>query len=248
MVLFPLQRFINIQRQYELSDPDQNPLIELWPVTILRRRLRNCREVNDELIKLFREYRQEHSTAPHCGFISPDNFANNIDNRALDILKSFITDGVYQISKKLNEKYWKRFALKTLRVDVTGMWFQISNGFTFHETHVHGNCSWSGVYYVQAGSASRSDAERMPNGMLNGVTRFYGPHLEESAAGHGDWGNYYLQDNTWTSYPEDGCLIIFPSYLKHMAFPYNGEKDRIIVSFHAQVNSDSEIQYKYGFN
>ena len=233
-----------------MSRQEQNPFIELWPATISRRRLENYREINAELIRLFRWYQRENSNSetPGSGFISPDNFANDIDNRALDSLKSFITDGVYEISGRLNEKYWKRFALKTLRVDVTGMWFQISNGFTFHETHVHGNCSWSGVYYVQAGSASKSNDDRMANGMLNGVTRFYGPHLEESAAGHGDWGNYYLQDNTWTSYPEDGVLVIFPSYLKHMAFPYNGKEDRIIVSFHAQVNSDSEIKYQYGFN
>ena len=231
-----------------MSSKDQNSFIELWPVTILKSRLENYQAVNTELIRLFRQYQKDNSTGPDSGFISPDNFANDIDNRALNILKSFITDGVYEISRNLNEKHWKHFALKSLRVDVTGMWFQISNGFTFHETHVHGNCSWSGVYYVQAGSASKSNDDRMPNRMLNGVTRFYGPHLEESAAGHGDWGNHYLQDYNWTSYPKDGNLIIFPSYLKHMAFPYNGEKDRIIVSFHAQVNSDSEVKYNYGFN
>ena len=231
-----------------MSSKDQNPFIELWPVTILKSRLENYQTVNTELKRLFRQYQKDNSTGPDSGFISPDNFANDIDNRALNILKSFITDGVYEISRNLNEKHWKHFALNSLRVDVTGMWFQISNGFTFHETHVHGNCSWSGVYYVQAGSASKSNDDRMPNGMLNGVTRFYGPHLEESAAGHGDWGNHYLQNYNWTSYPRDGNLIIFPSYLKHMAFPYNGEKDRIIVSFHAQVNSDSEVKYNYGFN
>ena len=231
-----------------MSSKDKNPFIELWPVTILKSRLENYQTVNTELKRLFRQYQKDNSTGPDSGFISPDNFANDIDNRALNILKSFITDGVYKISRNLNEKHWKHFALKSLRVDVTGMWFQISNGFTFHETHVHGNCSWSGVYYVQAGSASKSNDDRMPNGMLNGVTRFYGPHLEESAAGHGDWGNHYLQDYNWTSYPRDGNLIIFPSYLKHMTFPYNGEKDRIIVSFHAQVNSDSEVKYNYGFN
>ncbi len=235
-----------------MSNPDQNPFIELWPCTILKKKLQNHLQINAELKELFQQYRQESSQGnldtSGPGFISPDNFANDLDNPALNTLKSFITDGIYHISRKLNEKYWTRFALKTLRVDVTGMWFQISNGFTFHETHVHGNCSWSGVYYVQAGESSRSNDDRMPNKMLNGVTRFYGPHLEESAAGHGDWGNYYLHDNNWTSYPEDGNLIIFPSYLKHTVFPYNGEQDRIIVSFHAQVNSSSEVQYKYGFD
>ena len=83
--------------------------------------------------------------------------------------------------------------------------------------------------------------------MLNGVTRFYGPNMEYGAAGHGDWGNYYLHDHALTRYPEDGALVIFPSHLKHMVFPYKGEQDRVIVSFHAQVNSKTQIEYKYSF-
>ncbi len=231
-----------------MSTQNPNQLIELWPTTILRRKLENHQQVNAELIALFRHYQRENPGDSDSSFISPDNFANDLDNQALETLKSFIMDGVYEISRNLNQKYWKQFKLRGLNIDITGMWFQISNGFTFHETHVHGNCSWSGVYYVQAGSASQSGNDRMPNGMLNGVTRFYGSMMEESAAGHGDWGNYYLQNNTYTSYPQDGSLVIFPSFLKHMAYPYNGEKDRIIVSFHAQVNSDSEVKYKYAFS
>lgn len=231
-----------------MPDQDQNPFITLWPTTVFSRRLENHDAVNAELVKLFRRYQQETPGNSGSSFVSPDNFANDIDSQALDILKAFIMNGVYEVSRNLNGEYWKQFKLNALRVDVTGMWFQISNGFAFHEPHVHGNCSWSGVYYVQAGSASRSASDRMSNGMLNGVTRFYGHQVEESAAGHGDWGNYYLQHNTHTIYPQDGSLIIFPSYLKHMAFPYNGEQDRIIVSFHAQINSDSEVKYNYAFN
>ena len=37
---------------------------------------------------------------------------------------------------------------------------------------------------------------------------------------------------------EKGKLVIFPAHLKHMVFPYNGDDDRIIVSFHAQVLGD----------
>ena len=131
---------------------------------------------------------------------------------------------------------------------LTGLWFQITNQHAFHEMHVHGNCSWSGVYYVEAGNASRTANDRHANGMPNGITRFYGPHTEYMAAGHGDRGNLYLTDNTWDVYPENGKLVVFPSHLKHMVFPYQGEKDRVIVSFHAVVDTPQPQRYQYGFS
>jgi hypothetical protein len=35
--------------------------------------------------------------------------------------------------------------------------------------------------------------------------------------------------------PEDGKLIIFPSYLLHAAKPYTGNQDRIVVAFNCAV-------------
>lgn len=44
-------------------------------------------------------------------------------------------------------------------------------------------------------------------------------------------------------------LCIFPSHIKRMPFPYSGDKDRVIVPFHAQVfNSSGSMSYDYGFN
>ena len=230
------------------TESPKGDLIKLWPVTILTRKFDQSEQVNPELITLFTQHRNQHQTKPGAAFVSADNFAVDMQNPALDSLKTFIVSSVGEIAQALNYKYWEKLKLTSVDIDVTGMWYQISNGFSFHETHIHGNCSWSGVYYVQSGSASKSDKDVLPNGMLNGVTRFYGPHTEYCAAGHGDWGNFYLQDDSFTSYPEDGQLVIFPSHLKHMAFPYQGEKDRIIVSFHAQVNSEQSMLYNYSFN
>ena len=87
-------------------------------------------------------------------YASPDNFAEGTENQALLIdLQKFIMDGVFEIASAVNGSYWGK--QQSLNVHLTGMWFQISNGYGFHETHVHGNCSWSGVYYVQAGNSSR---------------------------------------------------------------------------------------------
>lgn len=229
------------------SPTTTNPHIQqLWPVSILSRRLDNHQEVNPELIKLFRQYQKEHPANHGSVYSSPDNFSHGLKNEALQSLEKFIMDNIFSIARELNTPYWKDGM--SLDVTLTGLWFQISNNFGFHEMHVHGNCSWSGVYYVQAGSSSRSAADILDNGMPNGITRFYGPHTEYLAGGHGDRGNYYLNDHTHDSYPEDGKLCIFPSHLKHMVFPYQGEQDRIIVSFHGTVDAEEELRYGYSFS
>jgi hypothetical protein len=129
------------------------------------------------------------------------------------------------------------------------LWLQIANGHAFHETHVHGNCSWSGVYYVQAGDASASK-ESHQGRQPNGNTRFYAPNMEYLTGGHGDYGNLYSHNSSWDSYAQDGKVAIFPSHITHMAFPYSGRNDRVIVSCHAQMfNSNSKGQsYGYSMN
>ena len=221
----------------------KNHIQRLWPVTILSRKFGKYQQVNPELIRYFQAYRESHGTPSANVYVSPDNFAVDSDNPAIQSLTRFIMDNVYEVAVDTNGSYWSKG--QSINIHITGLWFQISNGYSFHETHVHGNCSWSGVYYVQSGDSSRGPDELGDNGQPNGITRFYGPHTEYQAGGHGDLGNYYLQDHTVDSYPEDGKLVVFPSHLKHMVFPYNGVKDRIIVSFHAQVNGDQELRYGY---
>lgn len=42
--------------------------------------------------------------------------------------------------------------------------------------------------------------------------------------------------------PDEGMLVLFPSYLPHKAMAYEGDKDRIIISFNAQINARSGNQ------
>ncbi|MFT5115478.1 MAG: hypothetical protein ACI8P9_004829 [Parasphingorhabdus sp.] len=217
-----------------------------WPVPILTKKFGQYQKVNAELIPLFYEYKKAHPRNSGSVYSSPDTLTEEITHPAMQQLSRFITDGVFELAAEVNGDYWKK--AQNININVTGIWFQITNDFGFHETHIHGNCSWSGVYYVQAGQSSSGPDSVTDSGMPNGITRFYGPHMEYAAGGHGDLGNLYLQDHTLDSYPEDGKLVIFPAHLKHMVFPYQGVDDRIIVSFHAQVLGDTELRYDYGFS
>lgn len=223
-----------------------NPNIhQLWPTTVLTKRFAHHQKVNPELLDLFYQHRDNERRSPAQSYASNDDLLEKYpEHTALQELADFIRAGVFEVSKEANASCWQQN--DRVKIDITGLWFQIANGYAFHEIHTHGNCSWSGVYYVRSGD-STSSPELLQQGIEpNGITRFYGPHMEHMAGGHGDYGNYYLHESSWDSFPRDGGLAIFPAHLKHMAFPYNGKEDRVIVSFHAQVINSKGFKYGYG--
>ena len=128
-----------------------------------------------------------------------------------------------------------------LQLKFAGCWFQIQNGMSFHDVHTHGNCSWSGVYYVQYDDQEKRRAHPAL-GEMNGVTRFYGLYTDWLSGAYMDIGNAYLQRNTLDVAREPGRLVLFPAYVPHKAMPYEGATDRVIVSFNVQVHSPNGDQ------
>ena len=108
-------------------------------------------------------------------------------------------------------------------VMVLDSWAHITNDGGFHDVHNHPNCSWCGIYCVEAGE-SLSET-------LNGINRFYSPLNSMTL----DVGSHYLATNSNEWEPKDGVLIVFPSYLMHSALPYTGETDRVVISFNTIV-------------
>ena len=117
---------------------------------------------------------------------------------------------------------------RRIRPRITESWFHITNDGGFHDAHYHNQCSWCGIYYLQAGECTATDSV----GPGNGVNRFYCPL--PSGGAYFDYGNRYLQSNRVDIVPQDGMLVLFPSYLLHSALAYRGPRDRIAVSFNAQ--------------
>lgn len=231
-----------------MTTSTENPDLHfLWPTPFLRTRFEDHEKVNPGLVKLFTEHRKQRDKLNGPVYSSSDDLLHQYDHEGLNSLFRFISDQLFSMSTTVNAEMWKYSQSSRMQMNVVGAWFQIQNGHGFHETHNHGNCAWSGVYYVQV-----DDRETRINnpelGEMNGVTRFYGPHLDVLGGGYMDSGNLYLQDCSFDSPPEEGVLCIFPAHLKHMAMPYIGNKDRIIVSFNVQVHGDQgDALFDYSF-
>ena len=111
-----------------------------------------------------------------------------------------------------------------LRIDMAESWVHITRDGGYHDMHLHPNCSWCGIYYIETGDATLKPP--------NGVNRFYPPF----GPTYHDAGTAALATDAADLAPEEGTLVLFPSYLHHSAIVYRGQRDRIIISFNARVH------------
>ena len=212
----------------------------LWPTPIGIHRYPAAAEVNPLLISAFAQGRaaQERQRGVEPGgpfFASDDDLLNRVKIPEWQDFVGFIVASIGDTVQHANQDAWAGQQLE-LRVGIEGMWFQCSREGAFHDVHTHGNCSWSGVYIVQIDEPE----ERVKHpvyGAANGVTRLYGPPFATLGGAFVDAGNAYLIPPSHDVEPLAGQLLLFPSWLAHQAMPYDGEKERVIVSFNASLHA-----------
>lgn len=167
---------------------------------------------------------------PAKGLIeSPLDLFDTTDDADLLALVAWIRQCVRAAVQKVNGS---NLPPERLNVRFNQSWFHITNDGGFHDAHIHGNCSWCGIYYLASG-----EVDDVPPGGTeaagNGINRFYSPI--QTGGGLRDFGNAYLGRGYVDIRPTDGRLVLFPSYLLHSALPYRGATDRIILSFNSET-------------
>ncbi len=229
-------------------NPAPPTVLPLWPTLLSVSRYTQATEVNDTLARVFRAMRASDSSAdPAAAFYaSSDDLMARVQLPEFTALFAFISESLHQTVKVANAGFWP--PRMSLKLEIVGAWFQVQNHGAFHDIHNHGNCSWSGVYYVQI-DAPEQRRQHAVFGELNGLTRFYGPYQNLLGGAYMDMGNAYLQKPYYDVVPEPGMLILFPAFLNHKGMPYAGEQDRIVVSFNAQIHGaegDQLLPYAAG--
>lgn len=142
-------------------------------------------------------------------------------------LRGFVEDMLSTVATAVNQDFWPRGAIGT--AEITESWYHITQNGGYHDAHSHPNCSWCGIYYVDAG-----ECEIVTR---NGSNRFYDPRF--CADQYLDAGTAYINNNGfWDFQPTEGQIVIFPSYLKHSALPYFGQEDRVVIAFNSVIKLD----------
>ncbi len=225
-----------------------DPMHQLWRTPIGLHQFDQAANVNDTLLRVFAAMRATDEQADNASpfYASKDDLLQRIRLGEWQQLLAFIVDGLRQTVVLANHGHWPQ-ATPSLQIALQGIWFQVSNSSAHHDIHTHGNCSWSGVYCLQVDDEQPRQAHAV-HGVRNGVTRFYGPHFNHLAGAAMDFGNAYLQAAHVDVQPVPGQLVVFPSWLAHQAMPYDGAKDRVIVSFNATIHSASGSDQVHGYS
>jgi hypothetical protein len=221
----------------------------LWPTPIGVHRFADAATVNPLLVRAFGQMRAEQERQrgePRRPFFaSDDDLLHRVQIDEWQDFVRFVVASIGETAKQANAAAWAGQARK-LKVGIEGMWFQCSSENAFHDVHTHGNCSWSAVYIVQIDDAEQRVTHPV-YGHANGVTRLYGPPFSHLGGAYVDLGNAYLQPPHFDVEPVAGQLLLFPSWLAHQALPYNGEQERIIISFNASIHG-SEGDQLHGYS
>ena len=192
----------------------------LFPVPIFHYKLENYKETNKELLNYILELQKNDkigNTHSNKGGWHSQNFdivnqgpPINFLNKIKDYLKHIIS----------NEFGWKYVSNKQR---VVAMWAIINSKNSFNVSHNHQNCYLSAAYYVKKPQNSGDITFYDPKE----VRTYRSPRIEK----YTDYSREAM-----TIKPEEGDLIVFPSYLYHEVGVNLSEENRVIISFNVDID------------
>ena len=195
-------------------------IYKLFPTPIFHFKLQNYQELNIELenyiLNLKKKDKDGQKKSNYGGWHSPffdqknDNASKKFDVIIQNFLKKIFTD----------EMGWK---YNPDKAKIISMWSIINKKGSFNIQHNHPNAYLSASYYVKVPKNS-------------GNIKFFDPKEQKNIR--------YPKIKNYTDIsaviaeitPEEGDLLIFPSYLYHSVGENLSENDRIIVSFNVDID------------
>tara|TARA_Y100000590_G_scaffold195984_1_gene222548 strand:+ start:349 stop:954 length:606 start_codon:yes stop_codon:yes gene_type:complete len=198
---------------------NQRNVYELFPDPIFHYKLENYKQINKELLNYILELQKKDKKgnnrsnrggwhSPNFDLVNPGPPINFI-NSFKDFLKHIIED----------EIGWEYIPNKQR---VVAMWAIINKKNSYNVKHNHQNCYLSSAYYIKKPENSGDITFYDPK--ESKTYRF--PEVEKHT-------NYSAESVTIK--PEEGDLLIFPSYLYHDVGVNLSDEERVVVSFNIDI-------------
>ena len=199
---------------------------QAFPTLIGRLRIPDADAMNRDLHALITAEEAEYSSLGRSnigGWHSRPDFLNRPDASVSALIAWF----TWALRRMIEASAGSKAFQGTLSVSA---WATLCRAGAYHAPHSHPDSAWSGVYYVDPGTASADHP-------LNGVLEFLDPRAGvEAVTAPGDpYGEPFRVR------PQAGLLVIFPSWLYHWVHPYTGQTPRIAISFNATSAPVAEV-------
>lgn len=108
-------------------------------------------------------------------------------------------------------------------IRMVSAWANVNYKGDWNAPHEHLPCTWSGVFYVDAGEPASAGDKKS----LEGQVMFFDPM---------PLGKEWKRPPNIAYTPTTGTMLLFPSFLTHMVAPYFGERPRISMAFNMVVD------------
>ena len=188
---------------------------KFFPVPVFEQKLENYKELNPKLEKFIYDLKkndpegQKRSNAG--GWHSP--FFNINESEPVKKLISSFTKSLPEIMTE--HMGWR---INKDKITILDMWSVVNKKNTFNVQHSHPNSLLSAAYYVKAKKNSGNIKFFDPKEMKT----MYHPPIQKFNE---------ISAEIIKIEPEEGKLLLFPSYLNHAVEENLSDEDRIVISF-----------------
>ena len=194
---------------FEASD-----VMELFPSCLWLNKVSDSCEINEGLMRGVEEMRvagEGNTRSSGKGWMSPTNL---LEYDAFLPLSEYIIAAAEQALGLLRYKFDHFY--------ISECWANMNGTGEIHPRHSHPNCFLSGVYYVQTPKGCGDIVFYDPRAQAAVLS----PQFEEFTLQNSD--RHYLQ-------PDEGMLIMFPSWLEHSVAENKSGADRLSISFNIML-------------
>ena len=180
-------------------------------------KITNYKDVNEELYNYILNLREKNPEG-----IKKSNF-NGWHSKDFDLNDETPKKFIYAVSSNINTAFSDMdWDIEKQIVKIRSIWAIINEKGASNERHHHGNSALSAAYYVRAPKDC-------------GDIEFYDPRpapvYSHPIAKKPNILNCTINSIT----PEEGMLVLFPSYLDHSVKPNQSSNQRIVISFNVNL-------------
>jgi len=196
---------------------------KFFPVPVFEQKLENYKELNPQLENFIYDLKknnpegQKRSNAG--GWHSP--FFNINESEPVKKLISSFTKSLPEIMTE--HMGWR---INKDKITILDMWSVVNKKNTFNVQHSHPNSLLSAAYYVKAKENC-------------GKIKFYDPLDQRLIKAPRKSVQNDLNIEAVTFTPQEGDLLIFPSYFHHSVEENLSGEDRIVISFNVEIQKIS---------
>ena len=209
----------------------------LWATPLIEAQNPNHAQSKDALIRYCYEIERQAKEPIESG-VTPRRKAHLYESRfnffqhpipEVQALRQFCNEALsHAVIKLIRQANRGSMPVPAIGIDIFESWVHVTHTGGYHEVHNHPNCSWCGIYYLEPADCTVDPP--------NGINRFFSP----IDIMYDDPGAEAYPQKPISITPIEGKLLMFPSYVKHLAVPYKGPRDRLIVSFNARVSAAAQ--------